>query len=194
MLFDNGNFHHADPCAAPVTGDDIAGDPELAAECAKPVEQRRGCPFSRSLEYKYKGNIAGADMFSLKFSWPAVEDYPAMLPDDNQAANDLLNDNAKATYCRPFWERNYQAKGIVYSSFISGSKRLWNGHTLIAAHDIRSRNFTGGTEPTQSIVIVDENADPVARVLINSNGEDSFAHYRVDAVSAADFESALPEE
>ena len=82
----------------------------------------------------------------------------------------------------------------VYSSFISGSKRLWNGHTLIAAHDIRSRNFTSSTAPTQSIVIADDDATPVARILINTSSEDTFAHYRTDAVSAADFEDALAAE
>lgn len=193
MLLDNGNFHHADPCAAPVTSADIAGDPELATECNKPVEERRGCPFSRALEYKYMGKVAGADRFKLKYSWPTVDNYPTMLPDDNQSANDLLRDNTKATYCQPFWKRNYEEKGIVYSSFISGAKRLWNGHTLITAHDIRARNFSGNTAPTQSIVIVDNNANPVARILINTDGENSFAHYRADAVSAADFESALGE-
>ena len=191
MIFDNGNFHHADPCAAPVTAADIAADPELSAECAKPVETRAGCPFSRAVEYKYKGKVNGADRFAMKFSWPAVEDYPVMLPDDNQAANDLLSDGDKAAFCQPFWQRNYEAKGIVYSSFISGAKRLWNGQTLVTAHDIRARNFTSATEPTQSAVIVDSDAQPVARLLINSDGENSFAHYRVDAVSGDDFEEQL---
>lgn len=191
MLLDNGNFHHADPCAPPVTQADIAGNPELSGECVLPLEERRGCAFSRALEYEYEGKVDGADKFSLKFSWPPEKDYPAMLPDDNQQVNDLLSDADKAGYCQPFWDRNYETKGIVYSSFISGAKRLWNGQTLIASHDIRSRNFVSSTEPTQSIVIVDKKSEPVARILVNSNGENTFAHYRVDAVSAEDFEAEL---